>query len=73
MESSNFSVDQPAASISVDIREVLFGDEPLEKVAAYAQGLERDNPWARFATASQLLADGDAGLALPARPGAVSP
>jgi hypothetical protein len=41
------------------IREVLFGDEPLEKVALHAQGLQGDNPWAYFTTALQLLSEGD--------------
>jgi hypothetical protein len=59
MESSSLPSDQPAASISIDIREVLFGDEPLEKVASYAQGLEGENPWAHFATAHQQLVAGD--------------
>jgi hypothetical protein len=58
-ESSSFPSDQPAASISVDIREVLFGDDPLEKVASYARDLPGDNPWALFNTASQRLAAGD--------------
>jgi hypothetical protein len=66
MESSHFSADQPVASVSVDIREVLFGDEPLERVASYAQGLEGDNPWAHFATASQRLAAGDTSGAITA-------
>jgi len=59
MESSSLASDQPAASISLDIREVLFGDELLEKVASYAQGLNNDSPWAYFADASQRLAAAD--------------
>jgi hypothetical protein len=65
MENSSLVSDQPAGSISIDIREVLFGDEPLEKVASYAQGLAGDNPWVCFAAASQRLAAGDS-------PGAIS-
>jgi hypothetical protein len=59
MESSSFSPDQPTASISVDIREVLFGDESLEKAGSYAQDFSEDNPWARFGTAYQRLVAGD--------------
>ena len=59
MVSSSLASDQPAGSISLDIREVLFGDEPLEKVASYTQGLTGDNPWVCFAAASQRLAAGD--------------
>jgi hypothetical protein len=59
MESSSLPSDQPAASISIDIREVLFGDEPLEKVASYAQGFEGENPWAHFKTAYQQSVVGD--------------
>jgi len=66
MESSSLASDRPAASISVDIREVLFGDELLEKVASYAQGLTGDNPWACFAAASQRLAAGDSPGAIAA-------
>jgi hypothetical protein len=65
MESLSSASDQPAASISIDIREVLFGDEPLEKVASYAQGLSDDSPWVCFAAASQRLAAGD-------QPGAIA-
>jgi hypothetical protein len=66
MESSSLVSDQPAGSISIDIREVLFGDEPLEKVASYAQGLAGDNPWVCFAAASQRLAAGDSPGAIAA-------
>jgi hypothetical protein len=59
MDSSSLIPDQPDASISIDIREVLFGDEPLEKVAAFAQGAGDESPWACFAAASQRLAEGD--------------
>jgi hypothetical protein len=59
MESSSSPSDQPVASISVDIREVLFGDEPLEKVASYARDLTGESPWTLFNTASQRLAAGD--------------
>jgi hypothetical protein len=66
MESSSSASDQPAASISIDIREVLFGDEPLEKMASYAQGLSGENPWAYFAAASQRQAAGDSPGAITA-------
>jgi len=59
MESSSSNFDPQAASISTDIREVLFGDEPLEKVASYAQDVQGNNPWAGFALTSQRLAAGD--------------
>ena len=59
MERSSLIPDQPDDSISIEIREVLFGDKPLEKVAAYAQGLMDDKPWACFTAASQRLAEGD--------------
>ena len=67
MENSSSISDQAsgfAHSISVDIREVLFGDEPLEKVAAYVQGLTDDapsdgGPWAYFTAAAQRQAEGD--------------
>jgi len=59
MESSSSISDHPAASVSIDIREVLFGDEPLETVASYAEDLADDSPWACFTAASQRLADGD--------------
>lgn len=59
MESSSLNSEQPVSSISTDIREVLFGDVPLEKIAAYAQGLPEDNPWACFAIAARYSADGD--------------
>jgi hypothetical protein len=45
---------------------VLFGDEPLEKVASYAQGLAGDNPWVCFAAAYQRLAAGDSRGAIAA-------
>ncbi len=59
MESSSFPSEKPVASISVNIREVLFGDEPLEKVASYAHDLGGDNPWVLFGIASQQLAAED--------------
>jgi len=65
MESSSSTSEQSSASILLDIREVLFGDEPLEKVASYVQDLPGDQPWALFATASQRLAAGD-------QPGAIA-
>jgi hypothetical protein len=66
MESSSLIPDQPDDSISIEIREVLFGDEPLEKVAAYAQGLMDEHPWACFTTALQRLAEGDSQGAIAA-------
>jgi hypothetical protein len=59
MESSSFSSDQRFATISVDIREVLFGDKPLEKVASYAQGQPEGNPWSSFMEASERVSSGD--------------
>ena len=59
MESSSYHSEQPVSSISTDIREVLFGDIPLEKIATYAQGITEDSPWACFAAAARHKAGGD--------------
>jgi hypothetical protein len=66
MENSSSISNQLETTVSIDIREVLFGDEPLEKVASYAQGLSDDSPWVFFATAYQYLAAGDTKRAITA-------
>lgn len=62
----NSSSTSDRSPVSVDIREVLFGDEPLEKIGAYAQGLPDKSPWAWFAVAAQRQADGDSPGAIAA-------
>lgn len=59
MENSSSTSDQSPVSISADIREVLFGDEPLEKIAAIGQDTAEDSPWACFTVAARRHAEGD--------------
>jgi hypothetical protein len=59
MGNSSSISNEPAASITEELREVLFGDEPLEKVASYALDLEDEGPWAWFTTAARQSVEGD--------------
>ncbi len=59
MENSSSTSDRSPDSISVDIREVLFGDEPLEKIGAITQDAAENSPWACFAAAALRQAEGD--------------
>jgi len=56
---SRFKKDKPIPQSQPSIRDVLFGDEPLDKVATYANGSSDALPWSHFATAEQILQQGD--------------
>jgi len=56
---SRFKKDKPYPQPQPNIRDVLFGDEPLEKVATYAKGSNDALPWSHFAAAQQILQQGD--------------
>lgn len=56
---SRFKKDKPLSQPPLNIRDALFGDEPLEKVATYAKGSGDAPPWSHFAVAQQILHQGD--------------
>jgi len=56
---SRFKKDGPISQPQPNIRDVLFGDEPLEKVATYAKGSNDAPPWSHFAAAEQILQQSD--------------
>jgi hypothetical protein len=66
MENSSSIYEPTSDSISAHVREVLFGDEPLVKIGAYAEGLPDDSPWAWFTIAAQRQDAGDAEGAIAA-------
>jgi hypothetical protein len=47
-----------------NICDVLFGDEPLEKAATYAEKSSSASPWSYFASAQQTLKQGEKSRAI---------
>jgi hypothetical protein len=54
-----FTKQKKAPNTQPSIRDVLFGDESLEKMATYAQGSTGDEPWSHFAAADQSSKQGN--------------
>ncbi|MGC1376764.1 MAG: hypothetical protein WA821_11085 [Anaerolineales bacterium] len=56
---SRFKKDKSIPQGQPNMRDILFGDESFEKVATHAKGSSDALPWSHFATAEQILRQGD--------------